>query len=352
MRSCLGLGLCAVLLGCGSSDAGSVAVDLPTHSAPSATVAPRPTPVEAGQALDGGQSVDATPLPAKPGPYPIVLVHGMGWLDGLQLGPVGLAYWPKVVPGLAASGETAVFAVTLSPFNASDVRALELEDQIREILSKTGASKVNLIAHSQGGIDARYLVSQNGRNFGKFVASVTTISTPHRGSEVADLALLAVPGGAVDSAVSALLGLLQRSVPDLHNDPKLRALLKQLSTGYMNNVFNPSYPDAPGVRYESYAGRSNLNPGLGICDGAVLPNNPLQLDEISKGAQASAIYLEVGIPLRPNDGLVRVESAKWGAFVQCVPADHTDEVGRGESKVFDHVEFVRQIVARVRTNGF
>jgi triacylglycerol lipase len=351
MRSCFGLSVFAVLLACAGPDPDvkPAVVAVPAPSATSPVVTPGPNPADGGRPAD---SAPAAPTPVNLAPYPIVLVHGMGWLDGLQLGPIGDAYWPKVVAGLAASGETAVFAVTLSPFNASDVRALELEDQIRDILRKTGAARVNLVAHSQGGIDARYLVSPKGRNFGNFVASVTTISTPHRGSEVADLALIAVPGGVVDAAVSALLGLLQRSVPDLHNDPKLRALLKQLSTPYMNNVFNPGYPDAPGVRYESYAGRSNLNPGLGICDGAVLRNNPLQLDEISKGAQAAAIYLEVGIPLRPNDGLVRVESAKWGNFVQCVPADHTDEVGRGESKIFDHVAFLRQVVARVRSNGF
>ena len=41
------------------------------------------------------------------------------------------------------------------PFNTSEVRTAQLRPQIDRILSCTCRPKVNLIAHSQGGIDAR-----------------------------------------------------------------------------------------------------------------------------------------------------------------------------------------------------
>ena len=38
--------------------------------------------------------------------------------------------------------------------------------------------KVNIIAHSKGGLDARYMISK--LNMGEYVASLTMISSPHR----------------------------------------------------------------------------------------------------------------------------------------------------------------------------
>jgi triacylglycerol lipase len=284
--------------------------------------------------------------------YPIVLLQGLGGLDNFTPGRTPDAYWPNVIPALAAVGEAQVYALSVSPFNSSDVRAVEIEEQILKVLQSTGASKVNIIAHSQGGLDARVLASPGGRNFGAKIASVTTIATPHQGTRVADLALAVVAGGFIEASVNGLLALLQRSAGDLQSDPQLRSALRQLSTSYMVDEFNPKTPDAPGVRYESYAGRSNFQPAFGVCDGGALRNQWWELDAAGSILLPTAIFLELGIPLVPNDGLVTVESAKWGKFVQCVPADHSDEVGRGDSKRFDHLAFYKRVVARIRKNGF
>lgn len=56
-----------------------------------------------------------------------------------------------------------------------------------EVLKETGASKVNVIAHSKGGLDTRYAISRLGMS--QYVASLTTINTPHRGCEFADYLL-------------------------------------------------------------------------------------------------------------------------------------------------------------------
>ena len=59
-----------------------------------------------------------------------------------------------------------------------------IKRSILEVLTKTGAEKVNLIAHSKGGMEARYMIKVLGMN--THVASLTTISTPHHGSKTMD----------------------------------------------------------------------------------------------------------------------------------------------------------------------
>ena len=64
----------------------------------------------------------------------------------------------------------------------------------------------------------------------------------------------------------------------------------------------------------------------------------------------AAPFVAHGIELRPNDGMVTVESAKWGKFMGCVPADHLDEVGQPKDSAnpltgFDHLQFYRTIAS-------
>ena len=59
--------------------------------------------------------------------------------------------------------------------------------RIKEILKETNFEKVNIIAHSKGGLDSRYALSKCGMD--QYVASLTTINTPHRGCEFADFLL-------------------------------------------------------------------------------------------------------------------------------------------------------------------
>ena len=67
----------------------------------------------------------------------------------------------------------------------------------------------------------------------------------------------------------------------------------------------------------------------------------------------TAIFLEQNTGV-VNDGLVTAESAKWGTFMQCVPADHLKEVGQvgALANGFDHLQFYRDVTARVRAAGF
>lgn len=301
-------------------------------------------------------ALDAEPPPAPRlgPPYPIVLVHGMGGFGTLEVGPMDVTYFNGVVEDLTKRGE-AVYATLAPPYASTEVRAAAVAEQLDAILERTGKAKVNLVAHSQGGLDARVIASPNGLGYGDRVASVTTIATPHRGSRVADVALgIAgpLPSKLVDDVTGALLSFLQRTAYELKTDPALRAQLVSLSERHMKEVFNPTYVDDPGVDYRSYAGRSNLRTGVLACKGSVYPNQPRKLDAVQVALLPTALFLE-GTTFEVNDGIVSVASAKWGTFEQCVPADHMKEVGLLglPAKTFNHLKLFRDIVERLRDAG-
>ena len=77
----------------------------------------------------------------------------------------------------------------------------------------------------------------------------------------------------------------------------------------------------------------------------------VKLDVAQPALATLGLFLQEGKGT-PNDGLVTVESAIWGQFMECMPADHLDEIGLpGTSLVFDHQAFYRQLVKRLRTSG-
>ena len=285
-------------------------------------------------------------------------MHGMAGFDQLE-GPVGLEYFNGVVDDLAAHGEPLVFVTVAPPYDTSEDRAQAVASQIQTILAQTGKARVNLVGHSQGGMDARVMASPAGLAMGGVVASVTTIATPHHGSRVADAALgllQGVPPSVLDQVTSAFLQLLQKTAYDVQSDPHLRAQMTELSEQYMETTFNPTYVDDPRVAYSSYGGRTNFEDGQPDCASAVYADDPTKLDAAQPELGATAQFLQ-GTTMTTNDGLVTIASARWGSFLQCVPADHLAEVGQiGQSAPdpmsgFDHLAFFRDVVARIRAAG-
>lgn len=345
-RAFLLLGLLG-LIACGS-EAGEPDGTVP---APSSPVTPAPS------AGTGSTPAPSTPPPAAPAPlgapYPVLLLHGMAGFGTLEVGPLGLTYFEGVAEDLTKRGES-VFVTLAPPFDSSEARAKAIAKQIDDILAKTGKAKVNLVGHSQGGIDARLLASPNGLGYGDRIASVTTIATPHKGTRIVDTVLRLIqdlPPSMVDDLTGNFLSFLQKTAYELDTDPHLRAQLNELSEKYMTTVFNPKYQDDARVRYASYAGRTNLRDGKGVCDGGAFPNDPSKVDPAQPMLAPMAFFLEAGKG-KVNDGLVTVESSKWGTFHQCVPADHLKEVGvLAPGSSFDHVAFFREVVARIRSAG-
>jgi triacylglycerol lipase len=109
----------------------------------------------------GGSTEAMRAVDPSAAPYPVVLLHGMAGFGKLTVGNVTLSYFQGVVDDLARHGETA-WVTVVPPFAGSETRAQALAPQIDEILRRTGKAKVNLVAHSQGGLDARILASPAG----------------------------------------------------------------------------------------------------------------------------------------------------------------------------------------------
>jgi triacylglycerol lipase len=159
--------------------------------------------------------------------YPIVLVHG---LTGTDKYANLLDYWYGISSDLKSHGAN-VFVANLSGFQSDlgpNGRGEQLLTFVRQVLAATGAQKVNLIGHSQGGLTSRYVAAVEP----ELVASVTTIGTPHRGSEFADFVAQAMqrdPTGVSEPILAKfadLLGTLLSSNRNTNQDAAaaLRAL--------------------------------------------------------------------------------------------------------------------------------
>lgn len=227
---------------------------------------------------------------------PVVFCHGLLGFDSVTIGPaiapMQVTHWRGIKEVLEQNGTEVL--VTRVPATSSYVdRAKVLEERISEIYP---GKSVHLIGHSMGGLDCRYLTAHlTQRKFN--VLSITTIATPHRGSSFADRFLETVGPGRMPSVMS-LLDLL----PNGGGDGKA---FECLTIGSMKE-FNEQTPDVEGVKYFSWG--AVYEPGL-----------------IDTWKWPHSVILEKE---GPNDGLVSVESAKWGTYLGTLnQVNHLDLVG-------------------------
>ncbi len=240
-------------------------------------------------------------VPARRAPklrHPVVLAHGVLGFDEIalagrrpryfrnsaeQLGPLGAEFHtPRVPPAAPVS-----------------VRAGRLVALVREL----PGARVNVIAHSMGGLDARFAIAQLG--LADRVASLVTIGSPHHGTPLAELPL--------SRATARLL--------------KIQAL-RDLTPRALER-FNRETPDDPGVAYCSVIAATSLT-----------HTNPL--------LWPSHAYLSARAG--PNDGLVPASSQKWGKVLREIEADHWAQVGW--SLKFDAVALYEEILRELAALGF
>lgn len=267
----------------------------------------------------------ASNLPEAPSaadrvPYPVVLVHGFAGFS--NFGWLGVAYFNEIERAYREKG-VVVSAPAMPPYNSSEVRARYLAAAVDDVLAKTGAKKVHLIGHSQGGIDSRFLVNVMG--YGDRVATLTTVSSPHRGTPVADQAQH-VPPFFLQS-VFWMMASVNGAPPGVDlGEIDSRAALKTLSTSGME-AFNTRFPDDPRVPVFSLAAVVGT-PRDGSCDDGAWGG--------LRGQAAPQVWLTPTWTLLSgkdpdravgNDGVVTVASAKWGTFLGCIPVDHISVVG-------------------------
>jgi triacylglycerol lipase len=299
-----------------------------------------------GDVAPDASAPDATPIDAAAtGPFPIVLAHGLFGFD--RIGP--LDYFYGISDALTAAGRQ-VFAPRVDAVQSAEVRGAQLVDAIEAARAATGAAKVVVIGHSQGGLDARWAAAHDPDH----VAAVVTVATPHRGSPVADVALDILPGNSSD-ALNALADFFGLSTSG--STTSFSGALNSLTSAGAA-AFNATVPDVPGMPYFSIAGRSALA-GASDCPPSAAPFmttwdgdlDPLQLELVP----VAGILAAAALPDLPtHDGLVTVASATWGTFLGCVPADHLDEVCQiagtspGLGNGFDCLEMWRGLEAYLR----
>ena len=141
--------------------------------------------------------------------YPLVLIHGVFFRDSKLFN-----YWGRIPRTLKLHGATLYYGEHQSALTVKE-SARELASRIKLIVDRSGCEKVNIIAHSKGGLDCRYAISEFG--MAPYVASLTTVNTPHRGCLFAEQLLHAIPASVqnkVAKAYNATLTALGDETPD------------------------------------------------------------------------------------------------------------------------------------------
>lgn len=131
--------------------------------------------------------------------HPIILAHGIARFDFLlqqfakDLGALGfnfglandgLHYFKGIARHLRNHGFD-VYQSSVSFAAGVEHRAADLKREIETALGlRPGQTKVHVIAHSMGGLDARHAIVNHG--MADVIVSLTTIGTPHLGTSFAD----------------------------------------------------------------------------------------------------------------------------------------------------------------------
>lgn len=389
------------------------------------------------------QTYDPIVLPR----HPIVLCHGLYGFDvrGPFLG-LEIHYWAKTLDILRKKLGAEVLVHGVPPTGSIQERAESLHNFLMSDEAGVRGKKLNFVAHSMGGLDVRHLLTHIRPRADEYTpVSLTTISTPHRGSPFMDWcnANIGIGNDYIEKAIaearaerahqadrehrpsrstttkvpyslksplftrpkplqgsSSLPKKPASKQPGSNDSPadsilsaanvassavgavmssgsstddvadKVKEAVKQstkgngslpfglssfigslstltgsfssymlslldtpayamLSTKYMNEVFNPKTPNVEGVKYYSVASRT---PSLAIWHPLWLPKLILDAAAESRTAEGESDGSAdaLGGQDQGNDGLVSVESAKWGEFLGVMEGcDHWDLRGGG-----------------------
>ena len=264
--------------------------------------------------------------------YPVLLVHGMGFRENKIIN-----YWGRIPKALIEMGCDIYYGYQDSNADIK-TNGEHIAKKIEEILAKTGAEKINIIAHSKGGLDSRYAISTLG--IGNKVASLTTLSTPHNGSKTVDF-FMKFPDALV-KIVAFFTDVWFRVLGD--KNPNTYSVFHSFTTKGADE-FNRATPDFKGVYYQSYA---------------FVMKNPFS--DILMCPQNLFVSLFEG----QNDGLLTPDAVKWGNFKGIYSGvgrrgiSHCDEIDvrrrrfseKSGEGVSDIVNLYREIIVDLTKLGF
>ena len=304
-----------------------------------------PSCASAGDAADEtGAAADFTASTFTKTRYPIVLAHGLSGFRQL----FGVVDYFFGIPGDLQSGGARVFVTQVSAVASAEERGEQLLQQIEFIAASTGAGKVNLIGHSQGGLDARYVMAVRP----DLIASLTTVATPHQGADLADfLADNITPGGFNEAVLEAFGNSLGTVIDLLTGMPSPQDAIGALRTLSSDGAadFNRRFPaglaatrcgatpsSANGIALFSWAGSHVLTNLFDVSDPAL--------------GLTSLFYGE------DNDGLVGRCSGHFGKVLRDdYSMNHLDEVNQlfGLTSIFETspVAVFRAHANRLRNAG-
>ncbi len=266
--------------------------------------------------------------------YPILLVHGMGFRDWKRIN-----YWGRIPKMLEKAGNAIYYGK--QDANATiETNARVLAEEIKRILEKEHAEKINVIAHSKGGLDIRYAISEY--KLSDYIASFTTISTPHNGSKTIDK-LLKIPRWLLRAGCK-VFDLWMRLIGD--KEPATYEVIKSFSTEFAKSFDQEN--DYSAIYCQSY--------------GFVMSSN------FSDGFMFLQ-HLFVKMIEGENDGLLTPDAVRWknyrGTFTGSGRRgiSHCDEIDmrrhrlsrkvpKAKYEISDMAEFYMDLVEELAEKGF
>ncbi len=232
-------------------------------------------------------------MPNAPALPPVVLHHGLFGYDSKGIGKFRWAYFQGIDKALRKAGYPLI-VTKVHPTGGIPRRAEELKAGIAAGLVDAGldpSTKVLVVAHSMGGLDARYMLSEMGME--KKVSALLTITTPHRGSPYADWCVRHLGKRLGGFELMKLLGLDIEGIRDLTIERCAR--------------FNEQITDVPGVGYFSVTAAREW-PKVA----------PFVLHSHRVISEAEG----------ENDGMVSIRSGTWGTHLCTWRADHFHTINK------------------------
>lgn len=284
--------------------------------------------------------------------YPIVLVHGLFGFD--RIGP--FSYFHGIEEALEKAGAK-VFIASVSAANSNEARGEQLLEYVHQVIKQTGAKRINLIGHSQGALTARYAAALEP----ELIASVTSVSGPNHGSELADRLRMALTPGKLPETVAAALSTafgtflsLISGKPELpqHSIEALNALTTEGVA-----AFNAKYPQGLPTTWGG-AGAEQVNGVFyyswsGIIKDSLFSESSNMFDPLHSACRGLSSFFT--LEANANDGLVGRFSSHLGTVIQSDYAmDHVDTInhlGGMTRKSVDPVKLYVDHAQRLKKNG-
>ena len=212
--------------------------------------------------------------------YPVILVHGIAIKEKRYIHAFG-----RIAEKMREIGYD-VYIANTDAFGTIENNAAQLKSFITKVMKATGAEKVNLIAHSKGGLDSKMMITN--LDMEDKVASLTTLCTPHKGSIIA----------------SKIWGL---PMP-------LKKIYAWCIDHFYRYVFGDKNPDSMTVCQEL----CHVDEGLET----VGFSSKVYCQSYSSTLKSGKDCFIMALPMRlykhftgkENDGMVSVESAKFGEY--------------------------------------